>query len=320
MKAYMHLKAHERDRIAVWRSRGLSLRDIARKIGRPASTISRELNRNRGRKGYWPHRADARALWRRQNTHKRIRLKSRVLRDEVEKMLIKGWSPELTAGRLGRTRPELPSITHEAIYQWIYRDRPDLVGFLTRAHAKRKRRWKLSARKTRIPDRVSIRQRPASINDRTEPGHWETDLVVGSGKAAIQVTHERQSRYTRLKKIPNKSAQESRNALQGVLQLLPPAMRRSITYDNGPENTDHQMLNDVLGTQSWFCEPYHSWEKGQVENTNGLIRRHIPKRFNLDQLSDSDIQKVETWINERPKKVLQFQTPSEAFKSLCCTC
>jgi IS30 family transposase len=234
-------------------------------------------------------------------------------------MLTKGWSPELIAGRLGRTRPELPSITHEAIYQWIYTERPDLVGYLTRAHPKRKRRWKLSARKTRIPDRVSILQRPPQINDRTQPGHWETDLVVGSGKAAIQVTEERLSRYTRLQKIPDKSALESRNALQEVLQPLPPALRRSITYDNGPENTDHQVLNQILGTQSWFCEPYHSWEKGQVENTNGLIRRHIPKRSNLDQLSDSDVQKVETWLNERPKKVLEFQTPSEAFKSLCCT-
>jgi len=316
----MHLKTHERDRIAIWRSRGLSLRDIARKVGRHYSTLCRELHRNRGRKGsYWPHRAHERAIWRRQNTHKRIRLKSRVLRYEVEQMLTKGWSPELIAGRLGRTRPTLPSITHEAIYQWIYAERPDLIDYLTRAHPKRKRRWTLSTRKTRIPDRVSIRQRPAHINERTQPGHWETDLLVGSGKAAIQVTHERQSRYTRLRKIPNKSAPESRSALQAVLRPFPPALRRSITYDNGLENAEHQTLNHALGTRSWFCEPYHSWEKGQVENTNGLIRRHIPKRSNLDQLSDSDVQKVETWINERPKKVLQFQTPSEAFNAICCT-
>lgn len=319
MKSYMHLKAHERDRIAVWRSRGLSLRDIAKKIGRPASTISRELNRNRGRKGYWPHKAQQRALWRRQNSHKRTRLKSRVLRHEVEQMLTKGWSPELIAGRLRRKRPELPSITYEAIYQWIYAERPDLVGYLARAHPKRKRRWKLSTRKIRIPDRVSIRQRPQQINDRAQPGHWETDLVVGSGRAALQVAHERQTRYTRLRKIPNKSAAESRVALQSILGVLPPALRRSITYDNGPENAEHQQLNLALGMRSWFCEPYHSWEKAQVENANGLIRRFIPKRMNLDQLPDAEIQKVETWMNERPKKVLDYQTPSEAFNALCCT-
>jgi transposase, IS30 family len=319
MKSYMHLKTHERDRIAIWRSRGLSLREIAKKVGRHYSTLCRELNRNCGRKGYWPHRAHERALWRRQNTHKRIRLKSRVLRFEVEQMLTKGWSPELIAGRLRRKRSELPSITHEAIYQWIYAERPDLVHYLTRAHPKRKRRWRLSSRKTRIPDRVSIRQRPERINQRKEPGHWETDLVVGSGKSALQVSVERVSRCTRMRKIPNKSAPESRLALEAIFKPLPPALRRSITYDNGPENTEHQILNQTLGTRSWFCEPYHSWEKAQVENTNGLIRRHIPKRANFDELPESEIQKVEVWLNERPRKVLQFQTPSEVFNALCCT-
>jgi IS30 family transposase len=234
-------------------------------------------------------------------------------------MLTKGWSPELIAGRLQRIRPELPSITYEAIYQWIYAERPDLVGYLARAHPKRKRRWKRSTRKIRIPDRVSIRQRPVEINDRVHPGHWETDLVVGAGRAALQVAHERQTRYTRLQKIPNKSAAESRQALQTILGALPPALRRSITYDNGPENAEHQLLNQRLGMRSWFCEPYHSWEKAQVENTNGLIRRFIPKRMNLDQLPDSEIQKVETWLNERPKKVLDYRTPSEALNALCCT-
>jgi transposase, IS30 family len=319
MKAYMHLKTHERDRIAVWRSRGLSLREIAKKIGRPASTISRELNRNRTRRGYWPHKAQKRALWRRHNAHKRARLKNHALRQEVEHMLNQKWSPELIAGRLKRTHPELPSITHEAIYQWIYTERPDLVGYLSRAQPTRTRRWKISVRKTRIPERVSIRERPAQVNDRTQPGHWETDLLMGSGRAAIQVTIERQSRYARLRKIPNKTAVQSRQALQEVLQSVPATLRRSITYDNGLENAEHQILNQVLGTQSWFCEPYHSWEKGQVENTNGLIRRHIPKRSNLDRLSDEEIQKVETWINERPKKVLEFRTPAEAFNDLCCT-
>ena len=124
---------------------------------------------------------------------------------------------------------------------------------------------------------------------------------------------ERTSRYTRIEKIPDKTAAASRTALERMWAPLPASLRRSVTYDNGVENVERLILNRRLGMRSWFCQPYHSWEKGQVENTNGLIRRFIPKRTNLDQLQDGKIRSIEKWLNERPKKVLNFKTPSEAF-------
>lgn len=314
MRSYSQLTLEERERIAVWKSRGLSLRDIARTLGRCHSTLSREINRNRSH-NYWPSAAHKRAKERLATSHKRPRLKSRVMHYEIEQMLIKGWSPELIAGRIRTHRSDLPSVCPEAIYQWIYTDRPDLIGYLARSHRKRMKRWKAKQNKTRIPDRKSIQERPEIVNQRKEPGHWESDLLVGSGKAALQVAVERQSRLTRLKKIPNKTAQASREALEYILMPMPKAWRRSITYDNGSENVEHLLLNQQLGTRSWFCQPYHSWEKGQVENTNGLIRRFVPKRSNLDLLPDDKVRSVEEWLNDRPRKVLDFKTPKEVFSS-----
>lgn len=311
----MQLKLEEREKIAVWKSEGLSLRAIALKIGRSPSTISREINRNQ-KPSYWPHKAHERALERLRSGHIRPRLKSRVMQYEVEQMLKRGWSPELIAGRIKTHRRDLPSISHEAIYQWVYECHRDLIGYLAHAHPRRRRRWKTSARKTRIPDRQSIQGRPAAINQRLEPGHWETDLIVGPGKAALQVNVERQSRYARMAKIKDKSAQSSRISLERTLSPLPASLCRSITYDNGSENAQHFMLKKTLGVTSWFCEPYHSWEKGLVENTNGLIRRFIPKRTRIDDLTDQQIQNIENWLNNRPRKVLNFKTPSEAFKNL----
>ncbi len=318
MKKYKHLTLYERERIAVWKSRGLSFREIATKLGRHPSSLCREVNRN-SRPGYWANKAHERAQKREQCSHKRRRLKDQAIRLEVERMLSKGWSPELAAGRLRQEHPNWPTVSHESIYQWVYAERPDLVGYLLRAHPKRRKRWKTSRRKTRIPDRISIQNRPASVNQRREPGHWEADLVVGPGSGALQVTVERVSRLTRIAKIPNKSAPASRQALHTLLRPMPSHLRRSITYDNGLENVEHNVLNKDLGMRSWFCEPYHSWEKGQVENTNGLIRRFVPKRTRLDDVSEDKIKEVESWLNDRPRKVLEFRTPNEVFNAWCCT-
>lgn len=314
MKKYGHLTLEERERIAVWRSGGLSFRDIAVKLGRHPSSLCREVNRNRSPR-YWPSKAHERAGERERQGHKRRRLKDPAIRHEVERMLSLGWSPELIAGRLRQEHPHWPTLSHEAIYQWIYAERPDLVGYLVRAHPRRRKRWKTSRRQTRIPDRVSIQERPAAVNLRQEPGHWETDLIVGPGRGALQVAVERVSRLTRMSKIPNKSAPASRRALHDLLRPMPPHLRRSITYDNGLENVEHRLLNQSLGTRSWFCEPYHSWEKGQVENTNGLIRRFVPKRSRIDDIPETRIRHIEDWLNDRPRKVLEFRTPNEVFSS-----
>jgi len=294
MKKYKHLSEDERNRIVVLINRGISIRDIARVMERNPGTISRELKRNRGKQLYRAHIAHKHAMTRHRTAHKRQRLKSYALRIEVEKLVMNRWSPELIAGRL-RQCPQLPTISHEAIYQWIYSDSPHLIDYLTRSHPARWPKGKSKNRRCHcvIPDRVSITQRPASINNRRQPGHWEADLVIGRGHSALQVIAERTSRLTKLLKIPNKTATVSRSAIESILRNFPVDMRRSITYDNGSENFEHSKLNDMLGTVSYFCQPYHAWEKATVENTNSLIRRFFPKKTNFDIISDVDIKKVE---------------------------
>lgn len=319
MKKYNHLSIEETNQIVVWVNRGKSLRALACCLNRNVSTISRELKRNYGRKRYRAHWAQARAMNRHQQAHKRMRLRTHALRIEVEKRLTQGWSPELIAGRL-KYHSEFPAISHETIYQWIYSEAPHLIDYLLRSHVQRWPKGKSPRkRRTAIPYRVSITERPGVIQSRKEAGHWETDLLIGKGISAIQVAVERQTRFTQLKKIPTKTAVVSRFSLASMLHPFPPSLRRSITYDNGFENTQHQLLNQQLGTTSYFCEPYHSWEKGTVENTNGLIRRFLPKKTNFDTISDQQIQQVESWLNSRPRKCLNFKTPAEALLPMCCT-
>lgn len=317
---YKHMSSKERDQLAVWRSRGLSLRDISARLGRSIGTLSRELHRNRGRGGYFAQHAQEQSDKRLKTGHKRLRLKSRILRFEVEQMLVKGWSPEIISGRMPQEHSELPLISPEAIYQWIYSDRPDLIGCLVRAHPKRwPRRYRRYAPRPPIPGRVPLTERPQAANDRQEVGHWETDLVVGPGLEALQVSVERQTRYTQLRKVTQKTAPLCRAALTQVMAALPPKLRQSITYDNGSENYEHGVINDDFDMRSYFCQPYHSWEKGTVENTNGLVRRFIPKRTPLGSITAQRVQEIEDWMNDRPRKCLKFKTAGEAFKTACCT-
>ena len=313
---YKHLTETERDRLTVLRSKGRTLREIGRLLGRSPASLCRELRRNGLGKRYYPHHAQKRASKREHESHRRPRLKNHALRLQVEQMLKEGWSPEIVAGRL--TRQQGYQVTsHEAIYQWIYAEAPHLIGYLVRSHPKRwSRRYSRKRRGLQIPGRISVRERPAVVHSRRQPGHWETDLLVGPSAAALQVTVERQTRYTRLERLPRKTATAARQALIGVLAALPESLRRSLTYDNGPENAEHLQLAAQIGLRSYFCEPYHSWEKGTVENTNGLVRRFLPKRTDLATLSEARIREIESWLNNRPRKCLGFQTPAEAFNSL----
>lgn len=316
MKTYKHLNHDERDQIAIGINQGRSLRSIARDLGRYASTLKRELERNHGPKIYTPHQAQERAVKRHQEAHKHTRLKSHALRHDVEALIAKGWSPEIVSGRLNKNGKH-PRISHEAIYQWIYTEAPHLIPYLVRQHKERfPKRHSRKHKKTHIPQRISIQERPASANSRKQPGHWEADLLVGKGSEALEVAIERTSRFTRVKKIKDKTADSSSHALGSMLSDIPANLRISITYDNGSENVNHVQLNKQLKTRSYFCAPFHSWEKGSVENRNGIIRRFIPKGTDLSTLSDRQIQDIETWINNRPMKCLKFHTPAEALNSL----
>jgi transposase, IS30 family len=316
---YRHLDQKERDELAVLRSQGLTLRAIAQRMGRSYSSLSRELWRNKGQYGYFPHTAQKRAEQRLRLSHRSPRMKNSALRQEVWRLLERRWSPELISGRLKMFRPDLPSISAEAIYQWIYEDRRDLIRYLARSRPKRWPRKNQLKSRIQIPGRVSVHLRPLEAQDRSQAGHWETDLLVGSGAASLQVIVERTSRYSCLRKVPNKTAATCRSTLTYVMDSIPAHLRRSITYDNGPENKEHRILNEDFELQSYFCEPYHSWEKGTVENTNGLIRRFIPKQTRLEDVPEETIRHLEAWLNNRPRKVLKFRTPREAFSALCCT-
>jgi len=275
---YKHLNKYERDKLMYLRGRGLKFREIAAMLGRSPGTLCRELKRNSSRTNcYLAHKAQEKADKRQKESHKKKRLKTYALRIDVENMLMKGWSPEIIAGRLKLLNNGKGVISHEAIYQWIYKEAPYLIGYLVRSRQRRYPRNYRRSRRLNIPNRISIKDRPSIIATRKEEGHWESDLITSrSGKSALQVNIERASRYVQLRKLKDKTACENREALYMALKDYPSHLRRSITYDNGLENAEHEILNFNLGVKPYFCQPYHSWEKGSVENANGLIRRFFP--------------------------------------------
>jgi len=322
-KTYKQLNPNERDILAVLKSKGESLREIGSILKRSPSTLSRELKRNAPPiyTGYYlSHKAQSRADRRKRQSHQRQRLKNDFILQYVQKRLSLGWSPELIAGRLTIDHPGR-SISHEAIYQWVYQDAPHLILSLVRAHRKRKHRgYSRKHKKSHIPERISIKKRPPTVLKRLHIGHWETDTIsCRKSYQAVQVTVERKARYTKMAKLKTKSARAMSIALTRRLSRYPKELRRSITYDNGPENAEHLRTNKILGTSSYFCEPFHSYERGTVENTIGLVRRFLPKKTNLANISQDHLTKIEYWLNKRPRKCLGFKTPAEIFKAECCT-
>lgn len=317
MSSYQHLSNDERDRIAVWKAAGLSRREIARRLKRNVSTVTRELQRNAPpiRQGYYlPHKAHHRAVVRKSQAHRRIRLKSKTIRSYTREKLALGWSPEQIAGRLSQSHPGL-SISSEAIYQWIYGEAKDLIPCLTRAHRKRfKRGHSRKHRKPHIPERTPLTERPEFIEKRKQSGHWEADTAVSrQSTSTLLVAVERKSRFAKIHKMPSRHAAITQRTLSRSLSCYPVFLRRTITYDNGTENTLHLKVNRKLGTRSYFCAPFHSWEKGTVENTIGLIRRLLPKKTDFRYVTHQTIRAISRRLNDRPRKCLNFKTPAEVF-------
>jgi IS30 family transposase len=314
-RTFRHLNEEDRDTLAILFNRGRKLSHIARFLGCTTGTLSREIRRNTTITGYRPHAADRLAKRRFSEGHRRARINDPELRQHIESKMRIGWSPEIISGRLAQ-EVEHPVLSHEAIYQWVYADARHLIPSLVRGHRRRRHRPRVPWVKVSIPHRISLDQRPEEANNRSQPGHWEGDLLLSAGRSALQVAVERQTRLTRLRKIPNKTAQAAYQALHGIFSPIPPSLRLSITYDNGLENALHDDLNAALGMRSFFCAPYHSWEKGTVENTNGIVRRFLSKRVNFDMLQDRHIEQIETRLNNRPRKCLDFKTSAEAFNAL----
>ena len=249
---------------------------------------------------------------RNRETHQRPRLKDETTRDFVCEKIVEGWSPELIAGRIREYHPE-HKIGYEAIYQYIYAEGRDLIPCLARKHKQRKNRGDTRKHaQSHIPERVPLSERPEIVNSRQRFGDWESDTVVSrAGKSALLVLSERRSRTIMITKLFRKTAAKVRLATVRRLKEMPDGLRLTLTYDNGPENVEHQAINRELGTQSFFCAPYHSWEKGTVENSIGLIRRYFPKKTNFAEVGYNEVKCVEKRLNNRPRKCLNYATPSE---------
>jgi IS30 family transposase len=278
---------------------GRSVRAIARMLGRAASTISREIGRNGGSRRYRAEASDQRA-WKRALRPKLCRLAIYgQLRQAVVRKLQLSWSPEQIAGWLKRVYPDTEAwrVSHETIYRSLYvQARGVLRG----------------ASKT-IVDAVSIRERPASVEDRAVPGHWEGDLLWGSNQSYIVTLVERHSRYVMLAKIASRDTQTVVSALIRQARKLPDELYKSLTWDRGPELADHKRFSMETDIDVYFCDPQSPWQRGSNENTNRLLRQYFPKGLDLASHSQAELNKVARQLNERPRKTLDFQSPAERF-------
>jgi len=317
-KKYDHLTLSERDKITTMLYEHKSIGKIALALGRSKSTVSREIKRNASPEYqlYLSHRAHGRSEERRKQTGSRPRLKNKQIVSFVAAKLKEGGSPEQIAGRLPKEHPGL-TISHEAIYQYIYHpktpSRLEMIGLLRRAHRKRKAKGVgRSVRKTKIPNRTSIEQRPSFVETRKQAGHWEGDsLVSRKSLVALNSLVERKSRLLKLTQLPRKSAFHTVDAVVKRLKDLPPEARRTLTMDNGTENAGHQQITADIGTQCYFAHPYASWERGTHENTNGLIRWYLPKGTDFNTITEKQIAQIESSLNNRPSLCLGFKTPFE---------
>ena len=313
---FHHLTLVEREWILEMRWEGQSLHQIAAALGRNPSTISRELRRNASPayRCYLPHRAQDRAERRKGEACRRLRLKEERIRTYVVAKLREGWSPEIIAGRIRLDHPGL-TISHEAIYEYVYHpqtpNRKELIACLRRAHRRRKPKGlSRKERKTKIPNRIGIEMRPSSVDTRREFGHWEGDTLISRrSPACLSSLVERKSRLLQLTRLPRKGAPEVAQAIVARLSPYPPRARQTLTLDNGTENAAHEDISKATGLSCYFCHPYTSWERGTVENIQGLIRWYLPKGTDFGKITDDQVAWIESQLNHRPRKCLGFKTP-----------
>ena len=325
---YGQLSLEERIEIYRFQAEGRSLRWIGARLGRSASTISRELRRNSVRTkvwpgGYEPVRAQALAE-RRRRWDCRFKLERQPdLRDLVRDRLAMGWSPEQIAGRLTREQGRT-LISHESIYRFIYH-RSAQKDYWHRLLPRARHRRGFHARQggsmvDLIKQRRPLRERPAEADDRQAPGHWEADFMLFARHGhSLLIAHERASRFTLVQRLPDRKADRTANALIAMLEALPRPMRQSITFDNGSEFTLHHQLASRTGMETFFCDVRSPWQKGGVENAIGRLRRSLPRKTNLDAIAHDHIRNAIRRYNHTPRKCLDFLTPDEAFSRLKAT-
>ena len=318
------LSMNEREEISRGIAAGISLRSIARQLRRSPSTVSRELGRNGGHGRYRAAVADSQA-WDRALRPKTCKLaRHDQLRQLVAARLYENWSPEQIAGWLKHTYPhdEDCRVSHETIYRSLFVQargvlKKDLQAHLRSGRAIRRSRHASSKSDQRgsLTDMISIRERPAWVEDRAVPGHWEGDLLCGSSNSYIVTLVERHSRYVLLAKVPNRDSQSVITALINQAQRLPDELLKSLTWDRGKEMAQHKRFTLATDAAVYFCDPQSPWQRGSNENTNGLLRQYFPKGTNLSVHSQERLDEIAQQLNQRPRKTLGYETPAERFEA-----
>ena len=303
----------ERQQIDFLLKHHVSIREIARQLKRSASSISSEIKRNGSNHGYFAISAQVSSEKRISKSRKVNAKKDNVIWDYVIDKLRCGWSPQQIAGRLKREQGKTV-ICHETIYQYIYNyPEKKLAQYLVKNHKKRRKRDSKYNYRRGIANRVSIHDRPEEINDKSQFGHWEIDSVEGKkGTGAVSTALERKTRYYLAQKVPTMDSEDGILAQKKILTSFPKEARLSATFDNGKENYNHEKLRRI-GTKTYFCDPYSSWQKGSNENHNGILRRYIPKKTDFTTFSQQELDEIIEEINNRPRKCLDYETSSEAF-------
>jgi len=316
------LRLEEREEISRGISVGRSLRQIAQGLGRAPSTVSREIRRNGGSQAYRANRAE-RSAWERALRPKPCRLAlHRELRWRVAQKLALQWSPEQISGWLKQEFPtdQDMQISQEAIYRSLFIQTRGVLKKELTAHlrtARRMRRPRSHNAKSgqgHILDMVSIRERPAEVEDRAVPGHWEGDLLTGANDTHIATLVERNARFTMLVKIPRKDTTTVVAALAKHIRKLPEELRHSLTWDQGKEMHAHKRFTFATNVQVYFCDPRSPWQRGSNENTNGLLRQYFPRGTNFSRFSQSHLNSIALRLNQRPRKTLGFKTPADKLR------
>jgi len=316
------LSLAEREEISRGLVAGHSIRSIAASLRRSPSTVSREINRNGGQRGYRANQADQ-AAWERAHRPKPCKLvQNRALARMVAQKLKQLWSPQQIAGWLKHRYPnnENNQVSHETIYRSLFIQARGALKKELLQHLRSKRAMRRSRHKTlkgeglgQITDTVSIRERPASVEERAVPGHWEGDLIFGTRDTQIATLVERHTRYVMLAKVNSKHTETVINALIKQAHRLPRELYKSLTWDRGSEMADHKRFTLATDIKVYFCDPQSPWQRGSNENTNGLLRQYFPKGTDLSVHSQAKLNAVARQLNERPRETLGFHTPAERF-------
>jgi IS30 family transposase len=315
-RSYRHLTYEQSCQISLLNKRGESQSEIARALNIDRSTICREISRNREEQFYNCREANLKAIRRRRNcTYKKM---TSDLISTIEKSLKLGWSPEQITGRLKKEGKS--HVSHETIYRYVWADKKtggSLHKLLRHRGKKYNKRSSKHAGRGCIPYRIDISERPLIVEAKVRVGDWELDTIVGrrQSRAAIVSMVDRATKLTKLRKVNRKTEKNVREALVKTLSPIKDCVL-TMTSDNGCEFAGHWIVSRELETSFFFATPYHSWERGLNEHTNGLVRQYLPKGTNFDEIPDSEIEKIETYLNTRPRKSLGFETPLEAFHRL----